>query len=49
MQNHCLSSCAGLSLNEKFENSSENDSHLDDFSYGVIGQDKLCKDLWFLP
>ena len=31
-----LSSCAVVKLNEKFENSSENDRHLDYFSYGVI-------------
>ena len=30
-----LSSCAGVKLNEKFENSGENDRHLDYFSYGV--------------
>ena len=42
-----LSSCTGVKLNEKFENSGENDHHLDYLSYGVIYQDKFFKDLWF--
>ena len=42
-----LSSCSSVDLNEKFENFSENDSCLDDFYYGVIGQDKSYEDLWF--
>ena len=44
-----LSSCTGVKLNEKFENSGENDGHLDYFSYGLIYQDKFFKDLWFPP
>ena len=43
-----LSSAAHVQLNERFENFSENDSHLDHFYYDVIGQDKSYKDLWFV-